>query len=54
MKIDEVEERELIPGTRVRFIHSDRMTVAHWLYRASSIQHRASRIGWAAELNCQP
>jgi len=30
MKIDDVEERELIPGTRVRFIHSDRMTVAHW------------------------
>ena len=30
MKIDDLEERELIPGTRVRFIHSDRMTVAHW------------------------
>ena len=30
MKIDDVEEQELIPGTRVRFIHSDRMTVAHW------------------------
>jgi quercetin dioxygenase-like cupin family protein len=30
MRIDEVEERELIPGTRVRFVHSDRMTVAYW------------------------
>ena len=30
MKIADVEERELIPGTRVRFIHSNRMTVAHW------------------------
>ena len=30
MKIDDVEERELIPGTKVRFVHSDRMTVAHW------------------------
>ena len=30
MKIDDVEERVLIPGTRVRFVHSDRMTVAHW------------------------
>ena len=30
MKIDDNDERELIPGTRVRFIHSDRMTVAHW------------------------
>ncbi len=30
LKIDDVEERELIPGTRVRFVHSDRMTVAYW------------------------
>jgi quercetin dioxygenase-like cupin family protein len=30
MKIDEVEVRELIPGTTVRFVHSERMTVAHW------------------------
>ena len=30
MDINDVEERELIPGTRVRFVHSDRMTVAHW------------------------
>ena len=30
MKINDIEERELIPGTRVRFIHSDQMTVAHW------------------------
>lgn len=32
MKIDDIEERELIPGTRVRFIHSDRMTIAHWYF----------------------
>ena len=32
MKIDDVEERELIPGTRVRFVHSDRMTVAYWRF----------------------
>ena len=30
MKIDDLEQRELIPGTAVRFVHSDRMTVAHW------------------------
>ena len=30
MKIHDVEERVLIPGTRVRFVHSDRMTVAYW------------------------
>jgi quercetin dioxygenase-like cupin family protein len=30
MRIDNLERRELIPGTTVRFVHSDRMTVAHW------------------------
>lgn len=30
VEITDVEERELIPGTRVRFVHSDRMTVAYW------------------------
>jgi quercetin dioxygenase-like cupin family protein len=30
MKINDVEEQELIAGTRVRFVHSDRMTVAYW------------------------
>ena len=30
MKIDDVEEKELLPGTRVRFVHSDRMTIAYW------------------------
>jgi quercetin dioxygenase-like cupin family protein len=30
MMINDVEERALIPGTRVRFVHSERMTVAHW------------------------
>lgn len=32
MKIDDIESRELLPGTEVRFIHSDRMTVAHWRF----------------------
>ena len=35
MKIDDVEQKELIPGTRVRFVHSDRMTVAHWHFDPS-------------------
>ena len=30
MRIDDIERRELIPGTSVRFVHSDRMTVAYW------------------------
>ena len=35
MKIVDVEEKKLIPGTRVRFVHSDRMTVAHWHFDPS-------------------
>ncbi len=30
MRIEDLEPRELIPGTTVRFVHSDRVTVAHW------------------------
>ena len=30
MRIEDLEQRQLIPGTKVRFVHSDRMTIAHW------------------------
>jgi len=30
MKIEDIESHELLPGTEVRCVHSDRMTVAHW------------------------
>ena len=30
MRVDDIEPRELIPGTVVRFVHGERMTVAHW------------------------
>ena len=33
MKINDVEERELIPGSRVQFVHSQRMTVAYWQFQ---------------------
>ena len=32
MRIEDIEGRELIPGTEVRFVHSDRMTIAHWSF----------------------
>jgi len=32
MKIEDIESRELLPGTEVRFVHSDRMTIAHWRF----------------------
>lgn len=28
--LDEIEERELVPGFHVRFVHSDSMTMAYW------------------------
>ncbi len=30
IKLDDVAIREVFPGHRARFVHSDRMTVAHW------------------------
>ena len=33
MHIDDVEARELIPGTEARFVHTDRMTVAYWTFQ---------------------
>ena len=33
MHIEQVEGRELIPGTEARFVHSDRMTVAYWTFQ---------------------
>jgi hypothetical protein len=32
MKVEDIESRELIPGTEVRFVHSGRMTVAYWTF----------------------
>ena len=33
MNIEDLEPRELIPGTSVRFVHGDRMTIAHWHFQ---------------------
>lgn len=33
MHLKDLEPRELIPGTSVRFVHGDRMTVAHWHFQ---------------------
>lgn len=32
MLISEVASRELIPGTEVRFVHTERMTMAYWTF----------------------
>jgi quercetin dioxygenase-like cupin family protein len=36
-KLGELEEREMVPGFRARFIHSDHMTLASWTVKAGSI-----------------
>lgn len=36
IKLTEIEEIEKIPGYRVRFIHSDTMTFAHWTIQAGA------------------
>jgi len=33
MRIEDLEPRELLPGTSVRFVHGDRMTMAHWQFQ---------------------
>ena len=35
--LDNIEERELIPGFRVKLIHTENMTMAYWKIRAGSI-----------------
>lgn len=34
LKLSELERKELIPGARARFVHSDNMTLAHWEFDA--------------------
>lgn len=36
-KLDELEEREMVPGFRARFIHSDHMTLSSWTVKAGDV-----------------
>jgi quercetin dioxygenase-like cupin family protein len=36
IKLEDVTPREVQPGHRARFVHADRMTVAHWRIAAGS------------------
>ena len=36
IRLDDLKPREVFPGHRARFVHSDRMTVAHWRIDAGS------------------
>ncbi len=35
--LDKLEERELLPGFRVRMVHTDNMTLAYWTIKPGSI-----------------
>lgn len=35
-RLEDIEERELVPGFHVRFVHSATMTLAHWRIEAGS------------------
>ncbi|MCP4681027.1 MAG: cupin domain-containing protein [Desulfobacterales bacterium] len=34
IELDEIEKRDLVPGGKVRFVHSDSMTLAYWTFEA--------------------
>ncbi|MEA1981058.1 MAG: cupin domain-containing protein [candidate division Zixibacteria bacterium] len=42
--LDNIEERELIPGFRVKMIHTKNMTMAYWKIRAGSILPEHSHV----------
>ena len=37
LNLDELEEKELIPGFRGHFLHSENMTFAHWDIEADAV-----------------
>ena len=36
IKLADLEEREMIPGYRARFVHTEHMTLAYWTIRAGA------------------
>jgi len=39
-KLNEIKTRELIPGGEVKFVHSDKLTLSFWTFRAGVILPR--------------
>ncbi len=42
IKLEEIEQKELFPGCRVRFVHSENMTFSYWTVEAGAILPRHS------------
>ena len=36
LNLDEVEEKEMAPGMKARFVHTDNMTIAYWNVEAGA------------------
>jgi len=36
INLKELEEKELVPGYRVRFVHTENMTLAYWIVQAGA------------------
>ena len=36
INLADVEEKVLVPGTRVQFVHSENMTFAYWMFEAGA------------------
>lgn len=36
LRLDEIEERHIIPGYRARMVHSDNMTIVYWKVEAGA------------------
>ena len=34
IKLEDLEEKEIVPGYKARFIHSENVTIAHWNIKA--------------------
>jgi len=37
IKLSDIQEREMVPGFRAKFVHSDRMTCSYWTIAAGAI-----------------
>ena len=37
IKLNSIEEKELLPGFNVRFVHTENMTLAYWEIKAGSL-----------------
>lgn len=37
IKLEDVLEKEIVPGARVRFVHSNHMTLAYWTFEAGTV-----------------